>query len=249
MTPCIELKNISSSYDHTFILEHISFSVNTGDYVGIIGPNGGGKTTLIKIILGILQPTSGEIFLFEKEVSKMKNREYIGYVPQKITQGDFAFPATVNEIMLSGLTSKLGVFHSFHKHDYDAVKNALSLVGMNNFENRQIRELSGGERQRIFIARALVGKPKILILDEPTIGVDTPNQKSFYNLLEELNKNFKITILLISHDIEVITKKVKTVLCLNKKLVCHVTPQIFKKNIDLDTVYGESVKRIKHQHE
>lgn len=245
---CIDVKNINYKFGSNQVLQNISFTVEQGEYLGIIGPNGGGKTTLLKIILGLLKPTSGKITILGQDLKSFKDRALVGYVPQRSAHGETFFPATVEEIIKSGRTAQLGLFRNFQIADYGAVAKAMEITGVTKYKNRLISELSGGERQRVFIARALASEPKILILDEPTVAVDIASQAKFYSFLSELNRNLNLTILFVSHDIDVVAKEVDTVLCLNKTLVCHGSPLDFIKEEYLEKLYGKKVKYIVHGH-
>jgi len=236
---CLEVENVSFQYDGNFILENITFSVENGDYLGIIGPNGGGKTTLLKIILGLLKPLSGTV--------KTLTLHHIGYVPQRIAMGDFHFPATVEEIVASGRTARRGLLKWFNQEDKMAIEKAMEIIEITKYRNRLISQLSGGEQQKVFIARALAGEPKILILDEPTIGVDITSQEKFYAFLQKINQDLGLTIIFVSHDIDVVAHQAKSVLCLNHKLVCHGSPRQFMKKEYLEELYGKKAKFILHR--
>ena len=245
--PYIELDNVSFSYDNdTSVLENLSFTVRKGDYLGIIGPNGGGKTTLIKIILGLLHPTEGRVALFGKDRHDFKEKYRIGYVPQRITQSDKKFPATVLEVVNTGRTARLGFFEKFKKEDTIAVERAMEISGIERYRDTLIGNLSGGERQRVFIARALASEPDVLILDEPTVGVDIGVQKTFYEFLAKLNSEQHLTIIFISHDVTAVSNETKTVLCLNHNLVCHGLPHDILNEHILERLYGKNSKHISH---
>lgn len=244
--PYIELENVSFSYDHAPILENLSFVVRKGEYLGLIGPNGGGKTTLLKIILGLLHPTEGTVKLFGKERHDFKERYRIGYVPQRVTQADRDFPATVFEVVQSGRIPRLGLFHGFTKEDTVAVERAMEISGIGKYRDTLVGNLSGGERQRVFIARALASEPDVLILDEPTVGVDIGAQETFYAFLKSLNTEHHLTIIFVSHDVDVISRETKTVLCLNHNLVCHGLPQDLLSEHILERLYGNHTMRVPH---
>lgn len=245
--PHIKLENVGFEYEEgNPVLENLSFSVQKGEYLGIIGPNGGGKTTLIKIILGLLHPTTGVVQLFGKDRHDFKEKYRIGYVPQRVTQTDKNFPATVYEVVRSGRIARLGLFKRFGTKDSDAVERAMQLSGIAKYRDTLIGNLSGGERQRVFIARALAGEPDVLILDEPTVGVDIGAQKTFYEFLASLNRDHHLTIIFISHDVDVISQETKTVLCLNHNLVCHGLPEELVNEHLLKRLYGEHVRRAPH---
>lgn len=244
--PYIELDNVSFSYGTAEVLENLSFTIRKGEYLGIIGPNGGGKTTLIKIILGLLHPTEGRVALFGKDRHDFKEKYRIGYVPQRVTQLDRTFPATVLEVVRTGRTARLGFFERFTKKDNDAVEHAMDISGIAKYRNTLVGNLSGGERQRVFIARALASEPDVLILDEPTVGVDIGAQKTFYDFLSTLNREQHLTILFVSHDVDTVAQETKTVLCLNHNLVCHGLPHNLLDEHILERLYGKHAKRVEH---
>ena len=247
---CVECSRISFSYGHEHqVLNDVSFIIRQGDYVGIIGPNGGGKTTLIKIIAGLITPAQGTVSIYGQPVSNGRDYSLIGYVPQRIATAEHFFPATVEEIVESGRTSKTGLFRKLNAEDRTAIGKAMEVADVSSFRHRLIGSLSGGERQRVFIARALAAEPKILILDEPTVGVDSAVKEKFERFLTQLNEKSNITIILISHDINVIAEQVHYVLCLNNRLVCHVPTYEFIRGPYLEQMYGNKIKLIKHDHE
>ncbi len=244
----IALKNVNFSYGNNVVLERISFEIADGDYIGIIGPNGGGKTTVLKIILGLLVPQSGTVRIFGHDLQKAKEHYEIGYVPQKVLDGKFSFPATVEEVVESGRTSRQKIFSSFTIQDREAIEKALKLTGVDAYRQKRIEDLSGGQRQLVFIARALAREPRILILDEPTVGVDMRAQEIFYDFLAQLNKNMKMTIIMVSHDIDVMIAQAKQVLCVNRRLVCHVNADDFDKQEYVSSLYGGKAKPLSHSH-
>lgn len=247
--PHIKLDNVSFAYDTgSVVLEGLSFEVHKGEYLGIIGPNGGGKTTLIKMILGLLHPRSGTIQLFGKDQHDFKQKYRIGYVPQRVTQTEKNFPATVYEVVRSGRTARLGLFKKFGIKDKEAVERAMVLAGVAKYRETLVGKLSGGERQRVFIARALASEPEILILDEPTVGVDIGAQKTFHEFLATLNREHNLTIIFISHDVEMIAQETQTVLCINHNMVCHGLAQEIVNEGLLKKLYGEHVRRAPHNH-
>lgn len=236
----INLENISFKYNQELVLEDITLKINKGEFVGLIGPNGSGKSTLLKIILGVLRPTKGQVYLFGKELKNFEDWNLVGYVPQKSGSQVFEFPVTVSEMVGLG---KIG-----RGTNSKTIKEALEAVGMWDYSKRLMSELSGGQAQRVFIARAIVGNPELLILDEPTSGVDAEAQREFYNLLKKLNTEFNLTLVLVSHDIDFIAGEVTTVACLNKKLICHLPPKEFLEKNYLEKVYGHSLKHVNHNH-
>jgi zinc transport system ATP-binding protein len=176
------------------------------------------------------------------------NRSRIGYVPQRIAQADTHFPATVEEVVLSGRTSARGMFHRWTSDDHRATTSALDQLEIRHLHRRQIGHLSGGQKQRVFIARALASDPTMLILDEPTVGVDPASTEKFYTFLRELNERKRMTIVIVSHDLDVVAREVNSILCLNRMLVCHGSPRDVLTPELLAKLYGDHVKFIHHHH-
>jgi zinc transport system ATP-binding protein len=228
----IKLDNVTYRYNTDLVLEDISFKADQGDLLGIIGPNGAGKTTLFCLILGLLDGYQGKITLFNQDIrNNRKALKRIGYIPQKknIHQG---FPATVEEIVSLGALDR--------KTNNDAITLALKIVGLLEQKDRRIGELSGGQQQRVLIAKALVNEPQLLILDEPTTGIDLETQDKFYSLLRKLNSEKKITIILASHDLDAINKLANKVACINRKMTFHGDAREFFGNEQLLRSYSES---------
>lgn len=246
--PLINIKDISFDYEQTKALDHISMKVEEGDFLAILGPNGSGKSTLLKIMLGLIKPTAGTIELFGVDSKDFKHREWIGYVSQKSNSFNSGFPATVEEVVAGGLAKKTGLFHRYPKGYKKNVLEALEAVGMENFKDRSVSELSGGQQQRVFIARALVAEPKILILDEPTVGIDHQNVQSFYNMLASLNRDKKITLVLVTHDVDTVTDRITHVACLNQTIHFHGFKEQLHTMSDeqREAWYGHSVRKIHH---
>lgn len=259
MTPLVELKGVSFNYDAVSVLEDVSLAVEPGDFLGIIGPNGAGKTTLIKIILGLLDPGHGEVRLFGEPLRSFKGWHRIGYVPQKVAL-DPGLPVTVQEVVSTGLAYRCGVFCRGHPRsarqsliagrgaDRSRALETLAMVGMQERWTARIGALSAGQQQRVLIARALVTEPEVLILDEPTGGVDPEAQAEFYALLHTLNRHRGVTLMLVSHDLAVISKEVTKLACLNRRLIFHGNPGAFLTDAGLAALYGPSVHVISHLH-
>lgn len=245
--PIITVDDVSFKYKGKYVLNNIKLKVKPGDYLGLIGPNGGGKTTLLRLILGLLKPNSGKIYLFGKTPQLVKNRAHIGYIPQKATRIENKFPITVWETVSLGRVAKKGLLKRFSQEDKKAINKALSKVGLLTYKNKLLNELSGGQQQKAFIAKALASNPELLILDEPTVGIDNKSQKEFYKLLAQLNKEGK-TIIIVSHDTSVIANKVTSLACLSKKLVYHGSPKQFINGDYLKQLYGKNTKFISHIH-
>ncbi len=244
----ISVKDVEYSYGPTKVLSDISFEIKQGDFLAILGPNGSGKTTLIKLILGLLPFSKGEIVLFGRIIKAFTQWRSIGYVPQNATHIDPFFPASVKEVVSMGLLSGKKFPRFLRRNDYALIDQALEKVDMIGFKDRRIGELSGGQQQRVFIARAVVNKPKILILDEPTTGVDAATQTHFYDMLNSLNKQHGITIVLITHDIGVVTRYVTRVACLNQRLVFHGTHEEFCQSSEVEKFLRGEQHLICHRH-
>lgn len=235
----VKLEDIWVHHDSAFILEGISLSISRNDFLGIIGPNGGGKTTLLKVILGLITPSRGRVSVLGKPPHRSRKR--IGYVPQH-NLFDRDFPVSVWDVVLMGRYGRVGLFRRYGSEDRKRVQVALQTVGMFDYEDRQMGKLSGGEQQRVFIARALVGEPELLLLDEPTASVDPAMQTDFYELLEELKQ--RMVIVLVSHDISAISIYVDKVACLNRQLYYHGSKEIGAEV--LEATYKCPVQMIAH---
>jgi len=214
--PVIEIKNLSFAYEDQLVLEDVNLTVEEKDFFAIIGPNGGGKSTLLKLILGLLTPQQGEIKVLGKP--PQKSRDKIGYVPQN-TNINTDFPIKVIEVVLIGHVGGRKPLFGYGKDEIACAMGVLAQVGMEKFANEKIGSLSGGQRQRVMIARALCAHPRILILDEPTASIDPQGQKEIYQLLEQLNK--QMTILVVSHDLSIILKYANKVAYVNHSVVVH----------------------------
>ena len=200
MKNIISIENVSFAYNKENVLQDIILSVDEGDFVGIIGCNGSGKSTLMKLLIGQLAPSKGKIKLFNEDLSKSNKLNKIGYVPQISLSSGSTFPATVEEVVMANLYSKIGFMKFPKKEHKEKVKEALRIVNMEEYSKRLIGNLSGGQQQRVMIAKALVSDPKIIILDEPTTGIDAKSEEQLYALLNKLNKESNITIIIVSHD-------------------------------------------------
>lgn len=244
----IQFNNVSFSYGASAAVEHVSFTVRAGEFVGLIGPNGSGKTTLLKLLLRLITSQHGQIELFGTPIEQFADWHRIGYVPQKIAQGEARFPVSVQEVVLQGRVARAGMLRRLSNEDYAAADAALIAVGMQDAKHKLVYELSGGQAQRVFIARALASKPDLLILDEPTVGVDASSQDEFYALLTTLKETTNLTILMVSHDIEVMAKQVTRLLCINKTIVYHGSPERFLKGDFVEELYGHDKRLIHHVH-
>lgn len=221
----IAVENLSFSYDgKTDVIEEVSFSVRPGDYLGLIGPNGGGKTTLLKLMLGLLSPGGGTVELLGKNIRKFREWYRIGYVSQRATEFDSLFPATVEEVVVMGRYARRGLFRGTTGEDLAKANEALTQVGMQDYRNRRISDLSGGQKQRVFLARALASAPEVIVLDEPTTGVDQEAEDQFFELLAKLNKERGMTLVLVSHDLERVAEEASCVAVIDRQLRYYGDP-------------------------
>ncbi|MDT8446187.1 MAG: metal ABC transporter ATP-binding protein [bacterium] len=248
MQPVISVQGLNFSLNGQKVLENISFRVQRGEYVGILGPNGGGKTSLLRLLLGLSQPETGSIELFGQRRSKFKDHHKLGYVPQHQGTGQLSFPASVAEVIETGLAARLKPWQRMGRAERLAMAQAIDLAQIGPLLNRNLSDLSGGERQRVYIARALAAGPELLFLDEPVAGVDLSAQNRFYQFLAQLNKELKLTLLFVSHDLGSIASQVSHVLCLNKRLICHGPPENFIKEEVMEQVFGPQTQSVLHHH-
>lgn len=247
----IRLENIHYAYESKTVLDNVNLEIKRGDFMGLVGPNGGGKTTLIKIILGLIEPDQGKVYILNEEIHKFDDWDKIGFVSQKANTFNKGFPATVFEVVSMGLTAKLGYLHFLRRKDKQKVLAAIDQVGMGEFAHQNIGNLSGGQQQRVFIARALVSEPELLILDEPTVGVDHQNVERFYDLLHKLNDENDLTLLLVTHDTGAMTEHATDIVCLNKTLHFHGHSSEYSalSAAQLSEIYGHPVQLIVHDHD
>ncbi len=237
--PVIEIRNLWVNYDTTVALKAVDLTVRKGDIFGIIGPNGGGKSTLLKAILGLVPPTQGTIHILGEPPER--GRRHIGYVPQ-FASFDREFPISVLDVVVMGCLSRKPRVSWYTKEDRTAAQDALKFVGMLKLADQHISSLSGGQKQRVFIARALASKPKILLLDEPTASVDQNIKESIYDLLSRIPKS--MTVVLVTHDIGVVSSLVNRVACLNQTLFTHYDNKLTAQM--LEDAYGCPVDLIAH---
>ncbi len=227
MASLIQVRDLTVGYGSNIILRDVNLDINDQDFIGVIGPNGGGKTTLLKALLGLLKPIKGEIS-FSEEMTK-GNLHRIGYLPQ-INNIDRKFPITVFDVVKSGLMSQQRLFSNYSSEEVDYALELLNQMGIYESRNKAIGDLSGGQIQRTLLCRALVNRPKLLVLDEPNTYVDNRFEKELYEKLRKLNKD--ISILLVSHDLGMISAYVKSIACVNRSLHYHpdnkITPELLE---------------------
>ncbi len=209
----LELKNINFSYQQEKAVENVRLSIEEGDFVAFIGPNGSGKSTLLKLILGYLTPDKGEILWQGQPASDVMDWSSIGYISQQVKEFNQSFPATVREIVGSNLYNKMGFIKFLNSSLEEKIAQALKLVDMEGFMRRKIGNLSGGQQQRVFIARLMVNDPDLIILDEPLVGLDIKAQDDFYRIIGEIKEKYNKTIIMVSHDIQVISRHANRVVC------------------------------------
>lgn len=239
MKTIIKANKINFSYNKkSKVLTDVSFEVYERDFIGLIGPNGGGKSTLLKIILGLLRPDSGSIVVFDS--GGREARDKIGYIPQ-YSKIDLGYPISAWEVVMSGFLGKKRIGSLYTKFEKKRAEKILEDLKLSQFKDRAIGELSGGQRQRIMIARALVRDPELLLLDEPTNSVDGKSGRNLYDLLQVLNK--KMAIITVSHDIDMISRHIKRTFCLNNRIICNIAKDVTDDDVD------EGMKKVLHSKE
>lgn len=238
--PAVAMENLSVRYGGTAALTDVNLTVEAGEYLGIIGPNGGGKSTLLKAMLGLVRPSSGSVRIFGQAPRGAYGR--IGYVPQ-FSELDKRFPITLLDVVLTGrLKPGFAAFYRYSASDKAAALSLIEQVGLGELAKRRVSDLSGGEFQKMLIARALAAEPRLLLLDEPTASVDAASREQIYGLLAALNR--KMTIILVTHDLLAVSSQVKRLACLNGALVYHGEPELGEEMVD--RLYGCQVDLIAH---
>ncbi len=238
----IFIKDLCFSYDGHPVLEDVNLSIPQGDFVSVVGPNGGGKTTLLKLMLGLLRPSRGEVRVFGAPPEQARPR--IGYMPQQ-AQMDPQFPATVMDVALMGRLGHGRTFGPYSRKDKDIVSSALDQVGLYDLRKKAFSTISGGQRQRLLIARALACEPDLLLLDEPTANLDQVMEGDLYELLQTLNQ--RLTVVMVSHDIGFVSEVVKSVICVKRKVLMHPTTEITGEIIN--EIYGSPMRMVRHNGE
>lgn len=235
----VSIRGVNVRLNNRSILEDVNLELQYRDFLGLIGPNGGGKSTLLKVIMGLIVPQQGSVSIFGQDPCSARGQ--VGYLPQK-SLFDHQFPVTAFDVVLMGRYGRVGLLKRYGRTDRDAARRALEAVDMQDKAEREIGALSGGEQQRIFVARALVSEPRLLLLDEPTSGVDSSQQREFYEMLCRLNQH--MTIIMVSHDLTAVSRYVKKIACLNRKLYYHGSKEL--STDDLESAYGCPVDMIAH---
>ncbi|MFH0848692.1 MAG: metal ABC transporter ATP-binding protein [archaeon] len=237
MEPIVETRNLYVNLSGATVLEDITLAINKGDFVALMGPNGAGKTTLIRAILGFIPHFSGRITLFGKDVGHFKEHHRIGYIPQRV-YFDKSFPINVFEIVSLGLVAKLGLLRRPDGNDRLKVKEAIDKTGLNGLEGRRASELSGGQQQRVLIARALVGHPDLLILDEPTASTDVAFRERFWEMLGKLNTEDGMTVIIVTHQSDIKPPLNAKIALLNKKLIHYCGWDVCKNSAECSVIAG-----------
>jgi zinc transport system ATP-binding protein len=247
--PVLEVKDLNIFRSDALILKDVNFTIHKGDYVGIVGPNGGGKTTLLLTILGILPRQRGKIFLFGEDIEFFSHWEKVAYVPQGTSKFDSHFPLTVKELITLGRLNRSNLGRQLKKEDKEIIDNIIKFMGLDDIEDKRIGHLSGGQKQRVFLAKALVRKPEIIFLDEPVTGVDATAQEAFYKKLSDLNIKKNITILVVSHDLSAVFCRMSKIMCINRNVYTAEITEGIDPNTILRKVYGEHFHFVFHRHE
>ena len=236
MPNLFEMHSLSASYGANTVLQDVNFTVNENDFIGVIGPNGGGKTTLLKVILGLLKPAKGTLIFNET----LLNGNSIGYLPQ-LSTGDVNYPVTVTDIILSGLMIGKSIFSRMSSSDKLKAHTVIEELGLTGMSKSNLNELSGGQIQRVLLGRAIIGNPRLILLDEPGNFVDTTFENDFYEKLKDLNK--RMAILMVSHDVGIISSHIKSFACVNRSLHYHPSPEITNEDL---LAYGCPIQLVTH---
>ena len=248
-TPILEVSNLHVNRSNSVVIEDANFTIHKGDYIGMVGPNGGGKTSLILALLNILPRTEGTIRLFGQDISSFSNWEKVAYVPQHAINFDPQFPLSVRELVALGRVNRNNIGRTLKQEDWEAVDDVLEFMGISDVAAKRIGQLSGGQKQRVFVAKSLVRKPEIILLDEPIVGVDAQTQEKFYKKLSDLNVEKGITILLVTHDLAAVFCRMSKVMCINRLVnVSEITEGLEPEEV-LRKAYGDHFHFVFHKHE
>ena len=246
--PAIRVENLEVKRGGAVVIEKANFSIERGDFVGIVGPNGGGKTTLVQAMLGLLPRSKGEIWMYGVRLHEFRDWEKVGYISQDATNFDDKFPLTVRELVGIGLVSGKNTGRPLRAADWKRVDEELSFMGIADVAAKRVGELSGGQRQRVVVARALVRKPDLLVLDEPERGMDATALERFYGKLSELHRERGVTVMVVSHDLSTVFCQMSRVLCVNRVVYTSSVDGSTEEEA-LKKVYGEHFNIVYHRHE
>ncbi len=247
--PAIEARELVIRRSGHIVIESASFTIPRGEFVGVVGPNGGGKTTLMLGVLGLIPIESGTVRIFGEELRRFRGWEVVGYVSQDATAYDASFPLTVRELVGLGLVSRRTLGRPLRPQDWRRVEEELDFMGIAPLARRRIGELSGGEKQRVAVARALVRRPELLVLDEPESGMDASALEGFYGKLSELQRERGTTILVVSHDLSSVFCRMSSVLCVNRVVYSSPITEGAAETELLKRVYGDHFTFVFHRHE
>jgi zinc transport system ATP-binding protein len=240
----IGVESLCFQYQAIEVLTDISFEIDAGDYVGLVGPNGSGKTTLVRAILGIARSATGKVALFGQALETFQDWHKIGYLPQKLNQFNPNFPATVREVVSLGLIARKSFPRRLDRADHRAVDRALERLGIADIGRKRIGELSGGQQQRVLIARAIVSDPELIILDEPTAALDPETREHFFTTLQDLNRNSRVTIILVTHDIGTIGQHANKLLYIDRKIIFYGGFDEFCRSENMTALFGGGAQHI-----
>jgi zinc transport system ATP-binding protein len=246
--PVLEVNHLDVVRSGTLVIQDATFTIDNADYVGLVGPNGGGKTTLLKTILGILPSKNGTIRIFGEDAKSYSHWERVAYISQEATDFDPTFPMSVRELVALGRLNKSNTGRRLKEEDWTAVDEALSFMGISDISHSRIGNLSGGQKQRAFMAKCLVRNPQIIILDEPVTGVDAETQERFYKKLSNLNAKKGVTILVVTHDLAAVFCRMSKVICVNRKVNIADIAEDTDPNQVLRQAYGEHFHFVFHRH-
>lgn len=240
----VEVRDLTVWLSDQPVLEEVSFDIRPGSFVGVVGPNGAGKTTLLRVLLGLIRTYRGSVSVFGSPPDHLGARRHsIGYVPQR-SDFDRRFPARVIDVVMMGRVSCRGLGRRLTRVDRQAALDSLEMVGALDLKDRPIGELSGGQQQRVFLARALCSHTRLLLLDEPNTGLDLPSQNQFYELLESLRRENGLTVMVVSHDLSMVSRYADRILCINRRMHVHGSPSEVLESPLLDQVYGCEIEQM-----
>ena len=248
-TVVLEVSNLQVDRGNSVVIEDADFTINQGDYVGIVGPNGGGKTTLLLSILNSIPKAKGNIRLFGQNIESFSHWDKVAFVSQHAVNFDSHFPLSVRELVSLGRVNRNNLGRALKHSDWEAVDEAIEFMGISDISDKRIGQLSGGQKQRVFVAKALVRHPEIILLDEPIVGVDAKTQEKFYKKLSDLNIKKGITILLVTHDLTAVFCRMSKVMCINRFVnVTEITGDVEPEEV-LRKAYGDHFHFVFHKHE